>query len=48
MDEKGKNYQEWIKKAENDLMAAQAIWNYYDPPPRTRFVTILIKLQKKH
>jgi HEPN domain-containing protein len=33
MDEKVKNYQEWIKKAENDLMAAQAIWNYYEKPP---------------
>lgn len=33
MDERGKNYQEWIKKAENDLKAAAAIWNYYEKPP---------------
>jgi HEPN domain-containing protein len=33
MKENSKNFQDWLLKAENDLKAARAIWEYYEQPP---------------
>lgn len=33
MDKDSKNYQDWFLKAENDLKAAKAIFEYYEHPP---------------
>jgi len=33
MDKNSKNYQDWLKKAGNDLKAAEAIIEYYEEPP---------------
>ena len=33
MDKNSKNYHDWVIKAENDLKASIAIYEYYEDPP---------------
>jgi len=33
MDKNSKNYHDWLLKAENDLKAAEGIFEYYESPP---------------
>jgi len=39
-------FKDWLDKANNDLLAAEAILAYYEDRQRTRLVTIAIKLLK--